>query len=964
MPRTLFADYPTRFSLQIAFLWVLGVTSVHAQVQQAWVARYNGAGSDHDLIYGVAVDTSGNVYVTGNSKEGPNVQSFTTIKYNSAGIEQWVNKTGTHSGGGQAIAVTPAGDVYVTGNFTFPVLPGGGGGTNGDFCTIKYDASGAQQWFVTYNGPQNSSDYAKSMALDSAGNVYVTGGSPGLTTAYDIATVKYSSAGVEQWVQRYTGPDRDNDEPRAIAVDRWGNVYVTGYDDRGPNTEWVTIKYSPAGAEEWVRRYGESSSQPGMANGLVIDSAGNVYVTGSVLNSGTNNDYTTIKYSPSGVEEWVRTYNGPSGNGDDYPYAIAIDRQGMIYVTGASYGGTGTDGDCTTIKYSPDGVELWVRRYNSLESKYDWGWDVAVDTSGNVVVGGGYTDLDGRGHFLTLSYDSLGNAKWAERFDGAGDDNDALRAVAVDLAGNAYVAGSSYEGTATRFDFATIKYSPQRIAVTRPRSGERWISGSQDTIRWTGGVPGEFLDIEYTLDSGQPYRSIDLAIAADSGYYLWNHPDSLLSARARIRLLDSQGNAVLAESDTFRLKAYFLTRLDASGQYEAFLPAKHGWSFANSPNNFWPQSWWNQFQYAGGIDRHTGEAYSPIFAASPVSAQPQDFNDWPVFVDVFGRDGCFWFGTDIYRDRSVDYWDIITRNWNGSCFGVALTGLLYFHYREQFRSLHPTIPFTDSLGSIQTMTDAIRATVNRYFAMQFGDLKLAHDQVNATTTPRQTLAWIRQMWANDNPDDDAGLRYIAAPPLAGGHAVIPYRLQRVAANPNQFRLYLCNSNNPTSLNDFILIDSLANTWQEFTGFGWGVGTVGMHPYPPAVSFFQPTAFYEPYFSSQVSRVGETRTGPLWIATPRATDVLILSGNGDSTGIASGSVFNSMPGAVPMIPETGYPQPPIAYQVPGGTYKMRITNPLDSMVVLSVRTNRPSPRMRAARPSRPNATNSGMTGRSE
>jgi len=77
------------------------------------------------------------------------------------------------------------------------------------------------------------------------------------------------------------------------------------------------------------------------------------------------------------------------------------------------------------------------------------------------------------------------------------------------------------------------------------------------------------------------------------------------------------------------------------------------------------------------------------------------------------------------------------------------------------------------------------------------------------------------MWANDNPDDDAGLRYRDPNPANNaGHAVIPYRLERSTTNPVQFRLYVCNSNNPDSLNDFILIDSLANTWQEFTGFGW------------------------------------------------------------------------------------------------------------------------------------------------
>jgi hypothetical protein len=331
-----------------------------------------------------------------------------------------------------------------------------------------------------------------------------------------------------------------------------------------------------------------------------------------------------------------------------------------------------------------------------------------------------------------------------------------------------------------------------------------------------------------------------------------------------------------------------------------------------------------------------------MFPAPPVYALPHHFVDWPIYVDVFGRDACYWFSTDIYRESSVERWRFEKTTWTGSCFGIVQSALLYFHYRTQFRQLHPTILPTDSLASIRTMTDAIRATITRYFAMQYGKLKRDHDLSNQSATPRQLLQQVRQMWANDNPDDDAGLRYRDPNPANNaGHAVIPYRLERSTTNPVQFRLYVCNSNNPDSLNDFILIDSLANTWQEFTGFGWMQGAAGtsvIHLYPPAIGFFAPTTFSDRPASSRNLETESSREGRLEIRTPWRSDARILSGSGDSIGVISGGVFNTMGGAHALSLETGRPQPPLGYSVPAGSYTIDVTNPVDSIIAVSFVTD--------------------------
>ncbi len=100
-------------------------------------------------------------------------------------------------------------------------------------------------WIANYTSGVRvpSSDYATAIALDGSGNVYVTGWSYGSGTSADYATVKYNASGVEQWVARYDGPANSSDEASAIAVDGAGNVCVTGTTTFADGYRYTTIKY-------------------------------------------------------------------------------------------------------------------------------------------------------------------------------------------------------------------------------------------------------------------------------------------------------------------------------------------------------------------------------------------------------------------------------------------------------------------------------------------------------------------------------------------------------------------------------------------------------------------------------------------------------------------------------------------------------------------------------------------------
>ena len=179
-----------------------------------------------------------------------------------------------------ALAVDASGNVVVTG-ISY-------NGTNNDFYTAKYaGTNGALLWEQRYNDPANGEDYPAALAVDSHGNVVVTGSSNNGTNT-DYYTAKYAAAdGALLWEKRGVGGG-------AVAVDASGNVVVSGR---------LTVKYRADGTEVWTNNFGGF---------VAVDGGGNVVVTGGTYN-GANTDFYTAKYAAGdGALLWERFYNGPA----------------------------------------------------------------------------------------------------------------------------------------------------------------------------------------------------------------------------------------------------------------------------------------------------------------------------------------------------------------------------------------------------------------------------------------------------------------------------------------------------------------------------------------------------------------------------------------------------------------------------------------------------------------------------
>ena len=313
-----------------------------------------------------------------------------------------------------------------------------------------------QEWVARFNGPANDYDAGKSLAVDRQGNVYVTGASTGAGTGEDYSTIKYNANGTKQWEARYNGSANDNDEPNGIALDRWGNVYVTGMAfENATGRDYVTIKYNPSGVQQWLAKY----SSPGVdrAKSISVDDDGNVYITGD----GGSGGFVTIKYNTNGMQQWLATCKDKGGNGE--VSALVIDKGGNVYIVGGSARDKdGYDADLTTIKYNNKGKQLWVRRYDGpVASSFNRARAVAVDLWGNVYVTGNSANssLDDASDYLTIKYDAKGNEKWVARYNGAGNSEDLPFSIAVDDGQNVYITGSSAaERDGINYDFATIRY--------------------------------------------------------------------------------------------------------------------------------------------------------------------------------------------------------------------------------------------------------------------------------------------------------------------------------------------------------------------------------------------------------------------------------------------------------------------------------------------------------------------------
>jgi hypothetical protein len=409
---------------------------------------------------------------------------------------------GNNSDQGRGIAVDSAGNVYVTGmtNSTDfptqdPLYAEGAGGD--DVFVTKINAAGTALVYSTYLGGSKG-DAAYAIAVDSAGNAYVTGGTasddfPTRNALYPEFKAKIESAfvikinpqGSDLVYSTYLGGSVQ-DDGWGIAADGAGNAYVAGstsssdfptsqhplYSFKGVSDAFVT-KINAAGTALIYSTFLGGLEHDG-ASGIAADSEGNAYVTGITFSTDfptTENslypfkgvcDAFVTKINAAGTALVYSTLLG--GSDQDWGGSVAVDRGGNAYVTG----GTFSDNFPTANALYPSGSgsgDAFVTKINALGNaliystylggaKQDQGYGIAVDQSGNAYVSGytmstdfpaknapfpnlrGVTDA-----FVTKIFSDGLALAFSTYLGGGGLGTECGYALAVDKAGNAYVTG-------------------------------------------------------------------------------------------------------------------------------------------------------------------------------------------------------------------------------------------------------------------------------------------------------------------------------------------------------------------------------------------------------------------------------------------------------------------------------------------------------------------------------------------
>ena len=308
-------------------------------------------------------------------------------------------------------------------------------------------SSGFDAWISVIG--TSDTDFGSGIATDSLGNVYITGYCDNAGQgSNELILVKYSSAGIVQW-QRFLGGS-GQDRGQQVVVDSSDNVYVCG-ESYSSGTGALIAKYDSSGTIQWQRKLG-GSSYSANGFGITIDSSDNLYITGRAYIS-SNNRCLIAKYDTSGSLQWQRQLYGSS---DDYGKDIAVDNSGNVYVFGHTNSAGQGSNDVLIAKYNSSGTIQWQRLLGG--SDLEWGYKIAVDGSGNAYICGGSFSVGGSGQELIVAkYNTSGAIQWQRTLGGTG--SDAGHAIAVDSSGNVYVGGKTRAAGAGSDDILIIKYN-------------------------------------------------------------------------------------------------------------------------------------------------------------------------------------------------------------------------------------------------------------------------------------------------------------------------------------------------------------------------------------------------------------------------------------------------------------------------------------------------------------------------
>jgi uncharacterized delta-60 repeat protein len=350
-------------------------------------ALWSGSGDNSDNVREIERDANGNLYAAGYSVGKDTDRDMFLMKLNSAGDTLWTRSiSGTLFGSDEesnAIVLDNTGNIIISGYTK-------NSGTGSDITLLKYNASGTLLWTAQYNGTANESDRSYDLATDATGNIYITGktdinASPILTND-ELFTAKYSSNGALLWSSIFNGGS-GNQRGRFISVGASGNVYVCGQSGNGTNEDVLVIKYATNGTVLWSYTYDGGNSEIYESTQLTSDESIVGLCTSAIdALTGEGSQIKLFRLASSGTLSWEQSYIA-ANNFQSTGEALELSPNGNLLIVGSIFNYTTPEShDCLTACYSSDGSLLWDNSYDSATLLDDVGDALAIDANNNIMV--------------------------------------------------------------------------------------------------------------------------------------------------------------------------------------------------------------------------------------------------------------------------------------------------------------------------------------------------------------------------------------------------------------------------------------------------------------------------------------------------------------------------------------------------------------------------------------------------
>jgi hypothetical protein len=345
----------------------------------------------------------------------------------------------------------------------------------------------------------------------------------------ELLVEKYDINGNRLWGASVK--DVVNASGKVITTDAAGNVYVAGLGEyqSQPGTgcnglfRFIAAKYSPTGQRQWIAYFNIGNNCDGIG-GIGVDAEGNSYISGSTGDDHLGPDV-TIKYDPNGKQLWAAKLNIVQTH---FVSGLALDKSANVYITGTSGDNGAFTDDAYTAKYDTNGNLLWKDVYlpGNPGTVLSENAAIALDAAGNAYVAGSYQPIVGASNgpstAYVIKYGVTGNRVWVATHQTAGSPDgggDFPSAVALDGQGNVYATGRwvSSASFPQISDFSTLKFN------------------SSGTLRWQR---------RYTSEGSADSEAVGLGVNSNGDVYVTGKSTSTTGAGEDFATLkyDTSGN--------------------------------------------------------------------------------------------------------------------------------------------------------------------------------------------------------------------------------------------------------------------------------------------------------------------------------------------------------------------------------------------------------------------------------------